>query len=122
MQQLPKAENIDYLHKKGFIDINLVKSRKPLAAGDFLTEYSVKDKQTLTVLWYAHFHYPTALTPAAQHSFAHLKLPEQQSLTRRQVIEQAAADNRTAVLMDKALIKPPLDQKLFLKLEPPPKA
>ena len=119
MQQLPKAENIDYLHKKGFIDINLVKSRKLLAAGDFLTEYSVKDKQTLKVLWYAHFHYPTELTPAAQHSFAHLKLPEQQSLTRRQVIEQAAADNRTAVLMDKALIRPPLDQKLFLILEPP---
>ncbi|MBV4482574.1 hypothetical protein [Pseudomonas khavaziana] len=117
-QQLPKASNVAYLWRHGFVDINLAKSREPLAAGDFLSEYAVYEKGTAHVLWYAHFHYPTVETPAAQYSFGHLKLPADQLFTRRQLIEKAAAENRAVVNLDKATIRPPLDKQLFLDLEP----
>ncbi|MCC1776310.1 hypothetical protein KSI65_24850, partial [Salmonella enterica subsp. enterica serovar Indiana] len=63
--QRPKAANIAYLWKYGFVDINLVRSRIKLKAGDYLTEYAIRDKSLIkagkkadeTVLWYAHFHY-----------------------------------------------------------------
>ncbi|KTC23125.1 hypothetical protein AO391_03640 [Pseudomonas marginalis ICMP 9505] len=117
-QQLPKASNIAYLWRHGFVDINLVSSRAPLAAGDFLTEYSVREKNLLKVLWYAHFHYPSVETPAARYTFGHLKLPAQRYFTRKQLIEKAAADNRAVVNLDKATITEPLGQALFLGLEP----
>ncbi|AKA86295.1 hypothetical protein [Pseudomonas synxantha] len=118
-RQLPKASNVAYLWRHGFVDINLAKSREPLAAGDFLSEYAVYEKGTPHVLWYAHFHYPTVQTPAAQHSFGHLKLPAERLLTRKQLIERAVAENRAVVNLDKATIRPPLDKQLFLDLEPP---
>lgn len=116
-QQLPKASNVAYLWRHGFVDINLAKSREPLAAGDFLSEYAVYEKGTLHVLWYAHFHYPAVQTPTAQYSFGHLKLPADQLFTRKQLIEKAAAENRAVVNLDKATIRPPLDKELFLDLE-----
>ncbi|WP_339499342.1 dermonecrotic toxin domain-containing protein [Pseudomonas silesiensis] len=116
--QLPKATNIAYLWKHGFVDINLVSSRAPTRAGDYLTEYAVREKNKPDVLWYAHFHYPAVDTPAAQHNFGHLKRPQERYLTRRQLIEAARANNRAVVNLDKAVINPPLDQALFLKLEP----
>lgn len=118
-QQLPKASNIAYLWRHGFVDINLVSSRVLTKAGDYLTEYAVREKNTPTVLWYAHFHYSSVESPAAQHTFGHLKLAAQRFFTRKQLIEKAAADNRAVVNLDKATIKAPLDQQLFLGLEPP---
>ncbi|TVT83558.1 dermonecrotic toxin domain-containing protein [Pseudomonas sp. H3(2019)] len=118
-QQLPKASNIAYLWKHGFVDINLVSSRVPTKAGDYLTEYAVREKNTTKVFWYAHFHYSAVDTPASQHNFGHLKRPAERFMTRKQLIEIALANNRAVVNLDKAVIKPPLDQELFLKLEPP---
>ncbi|OAE11271.1 hypothetical protein AZH11_21600 [Pseudomonas simiae] len=118
-QQLPKASNIAYLWRHGFVDINLVSSRVPLMAGDFLTEYSVREKNKGPVLWYAHFHYASVESKPAQYTFGHLKLAAQRIYTRKELIEKAVADNRAVVNLDKATIKPPLDQELFLRLEPP---
>lgn len=118
-QQLPKAVNIAYLWKYGFVDINLVRSRVSIKTGDYLTEYVVRERNTLTVLWYAHFHYVAVDTPASQYSFGHLKLPAQRYLTRKQLIERAIADNRAVVNLNKSVIARPLAEQLFLGLEPP---
>lgn len=123
--QRPKAANVAYLWRHGFVDINLVRSRVVLKAGDFLTEYAIRDKKPINagnpleggVLWYAHFHYPAADTPASQPAFGHLKTIAERRYTRRELIEQARADNRAVVNLEKAEVKPPLDQELFLGLE-----
>lgn len=125
-QQRPKATNIEYLWRHGFVDINLVKRRTPLKGGGFLTEYAVRDKQKIkegkrgddNVLWYAHFHYAKANTPAFEPAFGHLKTKEERLFTRKELIEQARANHREVVNLEKVVIKPPLDRELFLKLEP----
>lgn len=124
-QQRPKAANVAYLWRHGFVDINLVRSRVSLKAGDFLTEYAIRDKNRInagqrgeeTVLWYAHFHYPAADTPPSTPAFGHLKTIAERRFTRRELIEQARSDNRAVVNLEKAEIRPPLDQELFLGLE-----
>ncbi|KRP63568.1 dermonecrotic toxin domain-containing protein [Pseudomonas orientalis] len=123
--QRPRASNVAYLWRHGFVDINLVHSRTPLKAGDFLTEYAIRDKDKIragkkgdeNVLWYAHFHYPSADTPVAQPAFGHLKTKAERVFTRKELIERARADNRAVVNLEKAEIKPPLDRQLFLGLE-----
>ncbi|MGF6098750.1 dermonecrotic toxin domain-containing protein [Pseudomonas sp. 18175] len=125
-QQRPKAANIEYLWRHGLVDINLVKRRTPLKGGGFLTEYAVRDKQKIrdgkrgddNVLWYAHFHYAKANTPAFEPAFGHLKTKEERLFTRKELIEQARANHREVVNLEKVVIKPPLDRELFLKLEP----
>ncbi|VVN79054.1 dermonecrotic toxin domain-containing protein [Pseudomonas fluorescens] len=129
--QRPKDSRIEYLRVNGFVDINLVRSRIPLKAGDYLTEYAVRDKNKIkegkkgeaNVLWYAHFHYPAVDTPALQPEYGHLKTIEERRFTRKELMEKARADNRVVVYLEKAEIAPALAEKLFLKLEPPlPKA
>ncbi len=123
--QRPKADKVAYLWKHGFVDINLLGSRIPLAAGDFLTEYVIRDRSKIkagatfeeTVLWYAHFHYPAVDTPPSQSPFGHLKTKEDRRFTRAQLIEKARSSNRALVIYETAKIWPPLDQELFLKLE-----
>ena len=126
-QQRPKAANVAYLWKYGFVDINLVRRRVQLKAGDFLTEYAIRDKSAIvagkkpeeTVLWYAHFHYPSADTSAFAPTFGHLKTREERLFTRKELIEQARSNNRQVVNLEKAVIYRPLDRELFLNLEPP---
>ncbi|AZE54993.1 hypothetical protein C4K03_2838 [Pseudomonas synxantha] len=123
--QRPKAANAAYLWRHGFIDINLLRSRIKLGEHDFLTEYAIRDKKKIeagkqgedNVLWYAHFHYPAADTPALQPAFGHLKTVADRKFTRKQLIEKARADNRAVVNLEKAEIRAPLDQELFLGLE-----
>ncbi|WP_236479305.1 hypothetical protein, partial [Pseudomonas sp. PA-4-8C] len=67
--------------------------------------------------WYAHFHYPAADTPPSTPAFGHLKTIAERRFTRRELIEQARSDNRAVVNLEKAEIRPPLDQELFLGLE-----
>ncbi|NCE90806.1 dermonecrotic toxin domain-containing protein [Pseudomonas sp. L13] len=125
LQQRPSASKVDYLWTHGFVDINLVQNRFPLSTGDYLTEYAIREKSKIKPgmkpeeadLWYAHFHYPTRETPAATPAFGHLKTKAERLFTRRQLIEQARANNRAVINLDKALIGAPLDQKLFLGLE-----
>ncbi|NVZ55722.1 hypothetical protein HX797_05545 [Pseudomonas edaphica] len=123
--QRPKAAKVDYLHTHGFVDINLVKKRVPLKAGDYLTEYVIRDKRKIKPgqrsedadLWFAHFHYRSVESPASKPDFGHLKTPAERRFTRKELIDQARANNRAVINLDKALIEAPLDQKLFLILE-----
>ncbi|QOY69367.1 DUF6543 domain-containing protein [Pseudomonas sp. OST1909] len=123
--QRPKAAKVDFLHTHKFVTIHLVKKRVPLKAGDFLTEYAIRDKRKIPSgkrpedadLWYAHFHYPSVDSPASTPSFGHLKTPAERRFTRKELMEQAKANNRAVINLDKAVIGAPLDQKLFLGLE-----
>jgi len=115
-KQRPQAQKVGYLWRHGFVDINLVTRLKKLATGDYLTEYAIREKNSPDVLWYAHFHYPGLDTPRAAYSFAHLKIPSQRFQTYKDLLRQAAADNTTVVNLKKAVIEPPLDEKLFLNL------
>ena len=123
--QRPSASKVDYLWTHGFVDINLVKKRVPLKAGDYLTEYAIREKSKIKPgikpeeadLWYAHFHYPSVETPAATPAFGHLKTKAERRYTRKELIEQARANNRAVINLEKALVAAPLDQKLFLGLE-----
>ncbi|KAF1025618.1 MAG: hypothetical protein GAK37_02839 [Pseudomonas sp.] len=54
--QPPKPENVDFLWRHGFVDINLVQRDVPTKSGDVFTEYAVRAKGKIDVLWYAHFH------------------------------------------------------------------
>ncbi|WP_395607112.1 dermonecrotic toxin domain-containing protein [Pseudomonas sp. B22129] len=116
LRQEPRAENVDYLWTHGRVDIGLVNRGKQLKGGDFLTEYAVREKNSLKVLWYAHFHYPTLNAPRNGYSAAHLKLPEQRYLTRKDLVAQAGRDNKRINGIVHAKISPPQDQKLFLNL------
>lgn len=123
--QRPNASNIAYLWKHGFVDINLRRERFQLLAGDYLTEYAIRDTDKIRAampledadLWYAHFHYPAIDTSPLEPTFGHLKTKAERRFTRRELIEQARADNRAVVNLDKAEIKAPLDRELFLGLE-----
>ncbi len=123
--QRPKAANVAYLWKHGFVDINLRRERFRLLAGDYLTEYAIRDTDKIRAampledadLWYAHFHYPAIDTSPLEPTFGHLKTKAERRFTRRELIEQARADNRAVVNLDKAEIKAPLDRELFLGLE-----
>ena len=46
-----------------------------------------------------------------------MKTPAERRFTRKELIDQARANNRAVINLDKALIEAPLDQKLFLILE-----
>lgn len=114
--QAPRPENIDYLWTHKRVDIGLVKRDKQLKGGDFLTEYAIRDKNGLKPLWYAHFHYPSAGSPVETYSAAHLKIPAQRYLTQKDLVGQAGQNNTSIAGLLHTRIKPPLDQKLFLKL------
>jgi hypothetical protein len=78
----------------------------------------VREKNRLTVLWYAHFHYSQADSPPGAYTAAHLKRPEQRFVTLKDLIAQAGADNRSIVRDLYNPITAPLDQRLFLSLLP----
>jgi len=122
--QRPRASNIDYLLEHGFVEITLVKSRFPLKAGDFLTEYAVHDINTIrngrpdneNALWYAHFHYKTADAPLSPPDYAHLKTRAERKFTRKELFEQNQQNARAVINLDKETIPLPLAEKLFLNV------
>lgn len=124
LKQRPQAFKVDYLWKNKCVDINLSKRRVPLKAGDFLDEYTVRDKSKIaqgkpyeeTILWYAHFHYPSVDTPVQQSTFGHLKTVEDRPYTLKELIERARANDREVIHLERAVIKAPLDNDLFFKL------
>lgn len=116
LRQAPRSENIEYLWTHGRVDIGLVARGKQLKSKDFLTEYAVREKNSPSVLWYAHFHYPALDTSRADYSAAHLKLPKQRYLTQKDLVTRAGKDDKRIDSIVRAKINPPLDEKLFLKL------
>ncbi len=118
--QRPTISKVNYLWQYGFINIQRVKSRKLLAAGDYLTEYVIYDSSKIQAgaqnpndgLWYAHFHYKSVEAPASPAEYAHLKTKDERGLTGRDRLNKAASKH-AVINRDSAKIRPPLD-KLFL--------
>ncbi|OPA88992.1 hypothetical protein BFW86_15665 [Pseudomonas fluorescens] len=110
----PKPENVDFLWRNGFVDINLVRRDIPTKSGDVFTEYAVREKGKVDVLWYAHFHYPEKGAPRASYTAAHLKIPSQRTKTQKDLIREA--NNQGVEQIIRSRIAPPLDDKLFLRL------
>ncbi|WDY58396.1 dermonecrotic toxin domain-containing protein [Pseudomonas sp. PSKL.D1] len=83
----PSANSLRFLREEGLISIERVGPRKALGQGDFLDVYEVRrlPRQGSAVgegLWEAHFHYPSATTPAREFNRGHLKLWSQRKLGR----------------------------------------
>ncbi|WP_330211191.1 dermonecrotic toxin domain-containing protein [Pseudomonas sp. AM4(2022)] len=113
--QTPTAENVDYLWRHGFVDINLVRRDIPTKSGDVFTEYVVRKKNKIDALWYAHFHYPQKGWAREDYTAAHLKTPAQRTKTQKDLIAEAGS-NGVVERIIKAGITKPLDERLFLKL------
>lgn len=74
-RQLPTAPRVRYLFDLGLIDVRLDRKRFPAGKKnrDFIDEYSISNKQTGDILWYAHFHYASAGEPFTSAKARHLK-------------------------------------------------
>lgn len=114
--QRPRQDNIEYLVKHQAVDIGLVQALKRTAAKDYLTEFAIREKNSVKVLWYAHFHYDQATS--STYSVAHLKRPEHRFMIFKDLIAQAGADNTVIVRDLYSPITAPGDQRLFLSLLP----
>ncbi|AZE58326.1 hypothetical protein C4K03_6219 [Pseudomonas synxantha] len=81
-QQPPTAARVNWLHSQGLITIVKVVSRRALKgpSKDYFDEYEIRDNESGTVLWYAHFHYETRNAALENFTKAHLKTRDQQKL------------------------------------------
>jgi len=116
--QRPRQENIEYLRDRQAVDIGLVQALKQTAAKDYLTEFAIREKNSVKVLWYAHFHYTKANSAPSAYTIAHLKRPEHRFVTLKDLIAQAGPDNKVIIRELYSPITPPRDQSLFLDLLP----
>ncbi|QQD29546.1 hypothetical protein ICJ33_10520 [Pseudomonas simiae] len=114
--QRPTQENVDYLWTHRKVDINLIHRRQPTASGDYVAEFAVREKNSPTVLWYAHFHYADTDAPDSAYRVAHLKLASQRFLLQKDLVREAGASDEAVVRVIYASVTPPLDHKLFLSL------
>lgn len=116
--QRPRQENIDYLRRHAAVDIGLVHGPQRTAANDYVSEFAIREKNRVDVLWYAHFHYSSADSPRGDYTAAHLKRPEHRFTTFKDLIAKAGPDSHVIVNDLYSPINRPLDQQLFLVLIP----
>lgn len=114
--QRPSQENVDYLWTHRKVDINLVHRRQPTASGDYVAEFSVREKHQPHVLWYAHFHYADTEVADDAYRVAHLKLAHQRFLLQKDLVRDSGANDSAVLKVIYADVTPPLDHKLFLGL------
>lgn len=81
-QQAPTIEGVEWLKNHDLIKIKRTVKRRRLKSStkDYLDEYTLTDKATKTVLWYAHFHYPTPESSFGRFLSARLKTPQEREL------------------------------------------
>jgi hypothetical protein len=81
-QQAPTVAGIEWLKNKQEISITKTVDRRRLKGGkiQYLDEYTISDKKSREILWYAHFLYSTSWVPAKAFLYARLKTPKEQSL------------------------------------------
>ena len=95
---LPSVAAVEFLKEQEQITIRKLGERRDISHGkgtDFLEEYGIRDRQG-ELLWFAHFHYPTATTSATNYSKAHLKTRAQRYLGLSFQIAQATAGGKVA--------------------------
>lgn len=73
----PTVPGVEWLKRHNAISIKKTVTRRRIksATPDYLDEYSISDRTTREVLWYAHFHYSTHWTPDKAYVSARLKTP-----------------------------------------------
>ncbi|MGU9857857.1 hypothetical protein [Pseudomonas sp. LF245] len=78
----PTVPGVEWLKRHNVIVIKKTVSRRRIksAKPDYLDEYSICDRVTGQVLWYAHFHYSTHWTPDKAYVSARLKTTTEHSL------------------------------------------
>lgn len=78
----PTVPGVEWLKRYNVINIKKTVTRRRIksATPDYLDEYTISDRVTQEVLWYAHFHYSTNWTPDKAFLSARLKTPAEHSL------------------------------------------
>lgn len=81
-QRPPTVSGLEWLKRHNVIAIKKTVTRRRIksAKPDYLDEYTISDRATHEVLWYAHFHYSTNWTPDKAYLSARLKTPAQHAL------------------------------------------
>ncbi|MNN18870.1 hypothetical protein D3C81_1320900 [compost metagenome] len=92
----PTANSLRYLHQESKIIIEPTVQRKALSSSDYLDIYEIRrlaepGQQKGDGLWEAHFHYPSAETPARQFSRGHLKVWWQRKMGRKTQLNAAVS-------------------------------
>lgn len=114
-QQPPTAARVQWLHDKGLVEIVKAPDRSRLKGQkkDYLDEYEIREHVNHEVLWYAHFHYPTADATAADYSAAHLKTKSQRTLGGAFDLRKATS-NSELIRIYRSEISPQLARSMFL--------
>ncbi|WGT26975.1 hypothetical protein [Pseudomonas marginalis] len=78
----PTIAGVEWLQQRREITLKKTKNRQRLesARPNYLDEYTITDRVTHDVLWYAQFHYSTSWTQAKTFIKARLKTPAQRNL------------------------------------------
>lgn len=81
-QHPPTPSGVQWLKARDAITIKKTVSRRRIksATPDYLDEYTITDRSTHKVLWYAHFHYSADWTTPRAFIRARLKTPQEHSL------------------------------------------
>lgn len=71
----PTVSGVEWLKGHNLITIKktLSRRRQKSPTPDYLDEYTLSDRQSHEILWYAHFHYSTTWTPPKAYLSARLK-------------------------------------------------
>ncbi|MGY2373624.1 hypothetical protein ACW9IB_03880 [Pseudomonas sp. SDO524_S393] len=78
----PTVSGVEWLKRHNVISIKKSVARRRIKSinPDYLDEYTISDRVTGQVLWYAHFHYSTHWTPDKAYVSARLKNPAEHAL------------------------------------------
>ncbi|MBI6632730.1 hypothetical protein YA0871_08655 [Pseudomonas paralactis] len=78
-RQPPTMEGVEWLKNHDLIKIKKTVKRRRLKSSikDYLDEYTLTDKSTKAVLWYAHFHYQAPESSLERFISARLKTPQE---------------------------------------------
>lgn len=78
-QRPPTVAAVQWLKSHNAISIKKTQTRRRVKSlrPDYLDEYTISERGTQQVLWYAHFHYSTSWIPAKAYLSARLKTVEE---------------------------------------------
>lgn len=81
-QQPPTVPGVEWLNSNKAISVAKTVTRRRLKGGKvlYLDEYTISDRKTRQILWYAHFLYSTSWVPAKSFVYARLKNPIEHGL------------------------------------------
>ncbi|MGR3886618.1 dermonecrotic toxin domain-containing protein [Pseudomonas sp. 1152_12] len=114
-QQPPTAARVEWLHAQGLVKIaKVINRRRRKGPGkDYLDEYEIRDSQSQSVLWYAHFHYAAPKTEVEYFTAAHLKTREQRKLGG--AVQRIGTSDKDQIAIYRSEISPQLARSVFFE-------